>query len=370
MPASWPFRPIRRGGTATCSGSRRSADDAQAKIALTEHDVLDRIEDLLEEAPHLKKLNWLATDRISDSDAQGWNPPLIHPESLAMLQYTSGSTGTPKGVMLSHANLMHNVQLICYSFELHRNGSGLSWLPTYHDMGLVGGVLSADVHRPPRGADVAHGVFAEADPLAAGHHEIWRHDQRRAELCLRAVYAQGSPTTSLKGLDLSKWEVAFNGAEPVRADTLERVQRAVRPLRLSARSVLSLLRHGRDDADRHRQLQGPAARRSARSTAASWTTQVVPVRLPACRRPGPGRLWPCAADEEVRIVDPETRASCRRSDRRNLGQQPQRRPRLLEQARGDRRDVPRALLRAPTKARSCGRATSASARRSCSSPAG
>jgi acyl-CoA synthetase (AMP-forming)/AMP-acid ligase II len=119
------------------------SNDATAKIALTEHDVLDRIEDLLEEEPNLKQLKWLATDRIPDSVGTGWNPRPSKPDALAMLQYTSGSTGTPKGVMLSHANLMHNVQIICYSFELTRKGSGLSWLPTYHDMGLVGGVLMA-----------------------------------------------------------------------------------------------------------------------------------------------------------------------------------------------------------------------------------
>ena len=85
-----------------------------------------------------------------------------------MLQYTSGSTGTPKGVMLSHANLMHNVQIICYAFEPHRKSIGLSWLPTYHDMGLVGGVLMAMFYRPAERADVADGVSAEADPLARG----------------------------------------------------------------------------------------------------------------------------------------------------------------------------------------------------------
>lgn len=89
------------------------ASDCSAKVALTEHDVLDRSEDLLAGAPVLKQLKWLATDRIADSDGLGWNPPLIQPDSLAMLQYTSGSTGTPKGVMLAHSNLMHNVQIIC-----------------------------------------------------------------------------------------------------------------------------------------------------------------------------------------------------------------------------------------------------------------
>ena len=57
------------------------------------------------------------------------------------LQYTSGSTGTPKGVMLSHANLMHNSALICYAFEHTRSGVGVFWLPSYHDMGLIGGIL-------------------------------------------------------------------------------------------------------------------------------------------------------------------------------------------------------------------------------------
>ena len=76
------------------------SDDAQAKVALTEHDVLDRIEDLLDEAPHLKQLTGWRPTALPDSDGAGWNPPLIQPDALAMLQYTSGSTGTPKGVML------------------------------------------------------------------------------------------------------------------------------------------------------------------------------------------------------------------------------------------------------------------------------
>ena len=68
-------------------------------------------------------------------------PPKIHSEMLAVLQYTSGSTGTPKGVMLAHRNLMHNVSLITYDFEPSRETCGAFWLPTYHDMGLVGGIL-------------------------------------------------------------------------------------------------------------------------------------------------------------------------------------------------------------------------------------
>ena len=65
----------------------------------------------------------------------------MHGDTLAFLQYTSGSTGTPKGVMLNHANLMHNSAPIAYAFEHTRSGSGVFWLPSYHDMGLIGGIL-------------------------------------------------------------------------------------------------------------------------------------------------------------------------------------------------------------------------------------
>ena len=197
------------------------SDDCQAKVALTEHDVLSRVEDLVEEAPHLKRLTWVATDRIAEGDGAGWNPPLIQPESLAMLQYTSGSTGTPKGVMLSHANLMHNVQIICYSFELHRKGSGLSWLPTYHDMGLVGGVLMAMFYGRPavlmspmaflqKPIRWLRGITKYGVTVSGGPNFAY-------DLCTDKITED-----QLAGLDLSRWEVAFNGAEPVRADTLAR----------------------------------------------------------------------------------------------------------------------------------------------------
>src|SRR6185436_17588758 len=97
------------------------SDDAQAKVALTLHEVSERSADLLDEAPHLKDLTWIATDQISDDEGRAWKPRKIQPTDLAMLQYTSGSTGTPKGVMLAHSNLMHNCQVICWAFEPTRD---------------------------------------------------------------------------------------------------------------------------------------------------------------------------------------------------------------------------------------------------------
>ena len=94
-----------------------------------------------DDAPRLKEVTWIATDRISLELSDAWFAADLADDALAVLQYTSGSTGRPKGVMLTHANLMHNCALITYGFEADRESLILSWLPTYHDMGLVGGIL-------------------------------------------------------------------------------------------------------------------------------------------------------------------------------------------------------------------------------------
>ncbi len=282
------------------------SDDAQAKIALTEHDIIDRTEGLLEEAPHLAELTWLATDRFPDSDGQGWVAPRIRRESLAMLQYTSGSTGTPKGVMLSHANLMHNVQLICYSFEPSRRGSGLSWLPTYHDMGLVGGVLfsmffgrpsvvmspMAFLQKPIRWL---RGITKYGASVSGGPNFAY-------ELCADKI-----TDDQLAGLDLSNWEVAFNGAEPVRAETLERFterfgpygfrREAFLPCYGMAETTLIVTGGYHNQPPTVKAFDGRQLD-AKRVLSASATTEG------ARELVGCGRVLP---DEQVRIVDPETR---------------------------------------------------------------
>jgi acyl-CoA synthetase (AMP-forming)/AMP-acid ligase II len=90
----------------------------------------------------LARLRWIATDRL-DFNPQDWLPKPPKPKQLAMLQYTSGSSGKPKGVMVSHGNLIHNLQMIHACFGHNRDTLGVSWLPHYHDMGLIGGVLQS-----------------------------------------------------------------------------------------------------------------------------------------------------------------------------------------------------------------------------------
>ncbi|MFN6487316.1 MULTISPECIES: AMP-binding protein [unclassified Nostoc] len=117
--------------------------DAQASLALTTTSVLTNIKRSLKQEPELGALHYIATENLTNNFAQDWQPLKINSDALAFLQYTSGSTGTPKGVMVSHGNLLHNLGLIQQFYEHKPTSRGVIWLPQYHDMGLIGGVLQA-----------------------------------------------------------------------------------------------------------------------------------------------------------------------------------------------------------------------------------
>ena len=121
------------------------AADADAAVALTTRDVLDRFDGLKAAAPSLEHLIWKVDSELEPAWADRWERPDIDGDTLAFLQYTSGSTGTPKGVMLSHENLLHNSLRIMQAFEITRSQSGVFWLPSFHDMGLIGGILVTPV---------------------------------------------------------------------------------------------------------------------------------------------------------------------------------------------------------------------------------
>ncbi|NDC54138.1 MAG: hypothetical protein EBZ74_07540, partial [Planctomycetia bacterium] len=105
------------------------AADANASVALTTRDVLDRFDGLRASAPSLEDLLWKVDGELEGDWADRWSRPDIAGRTLAFLQYTSGSTGTPKGVMLSHENLLHNSLRIMQAFEITRSQSGVFWLP-------------------------------------------------------------------------------------------------------------------------------------------------------------------------------------------------------------------------------------------------
>ena len=134
-----PVYPPRR--TRSLSRIQAIADDAEARVALTTEQVFNRVMPLIDWTPHLKQLTWLPTCRVTEGTNRDWTMPDVHGDTLAFLQYTSGSTGVPKGVVLNHANLVHNSAMIAHAFEHGRSSVGVFWLPSYHDMGLIGGIL-------------------------------------------------------------------------------------------------------------------------------------------------------------------------------------------------------------------------------------
>jgi 8-amino-7-oxononanoate synthase len=204
------------------------ADDAEARVALTTELVFNRVMPLIDETPHLKQLTWLPTCQVPPEMEREWTMPDVHGDTLAFLQYTSGSTGVPKGVVLNHANLVHNSALISHGFEHTRSGIGVFWLPSYHDMGLIGGILQPlYIGRP----NVLMSPMSFLQKPYRWLSAISRYRGTTSggpnfayDLCVRKITPEQRKT-----LDLSSWRVAFNGAEPVRAETLDAFADAFEP---------------------------------------------------------------------------------------------------------------------------------------------
>lgn len=165
----------------------------------------------------------VTADGLQGTGGAGILPPVL-PEETAFLQYTSGSTGIPKGVILSHANLMCNIRAMGRAMEVTPEDVFVSWLPLYHDMGLIGAWLGSLYH----GCRLV--IMPPLSFLAHPERWLWAIHHHRGtlsaapnfgyELCLKRFDEQ-----LLEGLDLSSWRLAFNGAEPVSPETITRFTR-------------------------------------------------------------------------------------------------------------------------------------------------
>jgi acyl-CoA synthetase (AMP-forming)/AMP-acid ligase II/acyl carrier protein len=197
------------------------AKDAQATFALTTSSVMTKLGERFKEEPELAALKCIMTDDIAENLAYDWSFPEITNNSLALLQYTSGTTGNPKGVMVNHDNLLYNSALIYQAFEHTPDSRGVIWLPPYHDMGLIGGVLQ------PVYGNCSVTLMSPESFLQKPFRWLKTISDYQAttsggpnfayELCVDKITPE-----QRKQLDLSSWEVAFNGAEPVRAETIEK----------------------------------------------------------------------------------------------------------------------------------------------------
>jgi len=197
------------------------AANAQASVVLAGPGVLDRSGDAARQHPQLAGLPWVSTGLLPVELADDWSGPASREQDVAFLQYTSGSTGDPKGVAISHGNVLHNS--VCISRRLgHDERTRLMlWLPFYHDMGLIGGLLhplliGATLQRLPLATMVRQPVrWLQA--ISTFRATTSGAPNFAYELCLERV-----TDAQCAELDLSSWQVAFTGAEPVRAETLDR----------------------------------------------------------------------------------------------------------------------------------------------------
>jgi len=203
--------------------------DAEAKTVLSTAASLSRIKSMLAaDFADANDLNWLATDEVSGDAERNYRELTIKHSDLAFLQYTSGSTGTPKGVMLRHDNLLHNAEVVYKTLGHTSDDKYFSWLPTFHDMGFMAGILQPLYGGFP-GIMMSPTSFLQS-PLR-WLQAISRYGATTSggpnfayDLCVRKVKPE-----QRAALDLSSWSVAFNGAEPVRRETIEKFAETFAP---------------------------------------------------------------------------------------------------------------------------------------------
>jgi acyl-CoA synthetase (AMP-forming)/AMP-acid ligase II len=194
------------------------AVDADVSVVVTTKALASSMDVIARYAPILAKPTWLVTDSF-DATSNDAPLPRISADALAFLQYTSGSTSTPKGVMVTHANLLHNLGYANYVEENDAESVSVSWLPVIHDMGLIEGVLEPMFAGYPAYL-MAPAAFLQR-PLRwlramSKYHATNSGGPNFAyDLCVRKI-----TDAQVAELDLSSWRVAYNGAEPVRGDTL------------------------------------------------------------------------------------------------------------------------------------------------------
>lgn len=210
--------------------------DALPTVALTTSQILSTVGKLRKTAPGLESIRWLSTDDVSSSLADEWQDPQVSEDELVLLQYTSGSTATPKGVMISHRNILHNCAEIDLGCEHTPASVGVTWLPHFHDMGLVYGIIQPLRDGFP--CYIMPPVYFLQRPLR-WLEAISRYRATHStapnfayDLCVSKIRPE-----QRAGLDLSHWRFAGVGAEPVRKRTLDRFHEAFAPSGFRAQAL-------------------------------------------------------------------------------------------------------------------------------------
>jgi acyl-CoA synthetase (AMP-forming)/AMP-acid ligase II len=197
-------------------------EDAEAEfiLAASSHSVNCFRESIINQE-FISRLSLLAADEVAETEGAEWLPAACGPDHVAYIQYTSGSTSSPKGVVISHRNVLSNQKMIQSAFRTSADSVVVSWLPHFHDMGLVGVVQQAVY------AGMSVVLMAPLDFIRRPVQWLRAISKYRAsvsggpnfayDLCVKRIKNE-----AVAGLDLGCWNVAFNGSEPVKGDTISR----------------------------------------------------------------------------------------------------------------------------------------------------
>lgn len=284
--------------------------DCQAGVVLTTASLRKDILSQFAEEQTISASVCLASDEIALNGSDQWNPIQITAQTIAFLQYTSGSTGAPKGVRVTHHNLWYNQRMIAKGLEHGEHTVFVSWLPLFHDMGLVGNFLQslylgvpctlmspvAFLQKPFRWLQAVSRYRATT---SGGPNFAF-------DLCVKRVTSE-----QLKELDLSSWQIAFNGAEPVQASTLRDFSQTFAPCGFRWEAFYPC--YGMAETTLFVTgglVKAPPVIQpvEAKELTANKVSPGLDATQPGYREiVGCGRLW---LDEQVNIVDPETQAPC------------------------------------------------------------
>lgn len=203
--------------------------DAQAKLILTTKPLLPYLKGRFAQNSILAKIQLLDANNIITQNLEShWQEPNINGDTLAFLQYTSGSTGKPKGVMITHKNVLHNLAMGHEQSEITPESPTVTWLPFGHNTGLVVGVLQ------PLYGNFPVKIMSPLDFLQKPFRWLMAISRYKATQSLAPNFAydlvcfQTTPEERAM-LDLSNWELAVSGAEPIRAETFERFIKTFQP---------------------------------------------------------------------------------------------------------------------------------------------
>lgn len=290
--------------------------DARARFGLattkTQAKIKTKVNALVDGQP----LSWYATDEIA-GDAEKWAMPVVDASTAAAVQYTSGTTKMPKGVVLTHHNFLHNLETIRQTWNpspdnpfLTNRVSGVSWLPQFHDLGLVGGIL-ATLYVGGTTVLMSPGAF-----LVRPTRWLEAMSRYRAAITAAPNFAydwciKRSTAEQRAALDLSHWTIALNGGEPVRAATLKAFAEAFAPAGFRPEAFLPVYGLAEATLGVSGGSDAPAPVVHHLDRAALGEDRIVEatpddagaVALVSCGRPRGG--------QRVIVVDPDTRRECR-----------------------------------------------------------